>query len=158
MIEKKCLGLEEARVIVDAVLEASAKKDVPDPRPMAVAVVDDTGKLICAASMDGTLPISPRMAFNKAYSCVQFQRDGLDQFKRFITDEEYGKHSLGKARTDMSWFNDPRVVPLPGGVLIKLGDGSIVGAVGTSGRIAMVPMGDEELARIGAKAFTDKNP
>ena len=53
---------------------------------------------------------------------------------------------------DIAWFGDARYTPIPGGVVIKAKDGSILGAIGTSGRPARAPRGDEELARIGAKA------
>jgi uncharacterized protein GlcG (DUF336 family) len=53
---------------------------------------------------------------------------------------------------DMAWFGDPNAAPIPGGVLLREEDGTIVGAVGTSGRTAEE---DEELAQIGAKVYQD---
>jgi uncharacterized protein GlcG (DUF336 family) len=42
-----------------------------------------------------------------------------------------------------------RVVPLAGGVLIRNGDGAVIGAVGVSGAL---PEEDEECAHAGAAA------
>jgi uncharacterized protein GlcG (DUF336 family) len=52
-------------------------------------------------------------------------------------------------------FSSTTYTTIPCGVLIKTKDGNVVGAIGTSGRTPLVAMGDEELARIGAKAFEE---
>ena len=52
-------------------------------------------------------------------------------------------------------FCSPTYSVVPSGVLIKAKDGTVVGAVGTSGRAPLMPMGDEELSRIGVKAFEE---
>lgn len=56
-------------------------------------------------------------------------------------------------RRDIVWFGEHRHAPIPGGVLIKDAQGRIVGAVGTSGRVADAPGGDEDVAQAGAKAY-----
>jgi len=140
MIENKSLELKEARQVAEAVLQAAVETEPPD-RPMTVAVVDPSGELIYLARMDGTDAASVRCAVNKAYTAVQWKEDCID-IQNMIKDGR-----------DVAWYGDPRCAPIGGGVLIKASDGSIVGAVGTSGRVAMAPMGDEELARIGAKVM-----
>jgi glc operon protein GlcG len=141
MIKTASLDLEEARKIVDAVVEAARSTKPPD-RPMSVAVVDNAGVLLSFARMDGASPNTARMAINKAFTAIYWRRDTAEM-QNWIKDGR-----------DISWFGDPfRNAPIPGGVLIKSSDGYIVGAIGTSGRAAMGPMGDEELAQIGAKAF-----
>ena len=135
MQQKTSLGLEEGRSIVEAVLEA-ARKTKPG-RPMSVAVVDNAGIPIYFARMDGASPLTARMAINKAYTAIDTQRN---------TREQYEMMTSGR---DAAWFGEPRMAPIPGGVLIRLSDGSIAGAVGTSGRKADE---DEELALIGADA------
>jgi glc operon protein GlcG len=141
MIKTASLDLEEARKIVDTVVEA-ARTTKPPNRPMSVAVVDNAGVLISFARMDGASPNTARMAINKAYTAIYWKRETAEM-QDWIKDGR-----------DISWFGDPyRNAPIPGGILIKSSDGCIVGAVGTSGRAAMGPMGDEELARIGASAF-----
>ena len=143
------LGLEEARKIGEAVLEASRKTE-PQKKPMSVAVVDVAGDLIYFARMDGAIPLSAPMAIAKAYTAIQWKRDTIDILNRL----KQGKAELGMER-DISWFLEAgKFTPIPGGVLIKTNDGALVCAFGTSGRSALEPMGDEELARIGAKAFS----
>ncbi len=136
MTEEKTLGLEEARKIVEAILEATRKSE---GRPMAAAVVDIAGDLIYFARMDGAAPVTATMAINKAYTVIRWGRDTIVS------------HKMIKDGRDVAWFGDSRLAPIPGGVAIRSRDNTIIGAVGTSGRIALEPMGDEELARIGAK-------
>jgi len=119
MQEAKSLGLDEARKIVDAIIEASAKSE---GRPMAAAVVDR----------------------NKASTAMDAKRDTIVQ-RKFLKELDLAFYE----------FCSSTYSTIPGGVLIKTEDGNIVGAVGTSGRAPLAPMGDEELARIGAKAFKD---
>lgn len=136
MQEKRSLGLDESRPIVDAVLEAA--RTTKPGRPMSVGVVDNAGVLICFARMDGASPITARMAVNKAYTSIQWQRDTREV------------QNMMKEGRDIAWFGDPdRQAPIPGGILIRSSDGTIAGAVGTSGRTADE---DEELALIGAGA------
>ena len=137
MIEKKSLSLEEARKIAETALQA-AIETVPPGRPVCIAVVDPNGDLIYFVRMDGTVAGQLIMSMNKAYTSARLTRDTLDLQKMVEKGE------------DLSWFGDSRYTPVPGGVLIKAKDGSALGAIGISGRPVMAPMGDEELARIGA--------
>ena len=141
MIEKRTLGLEEARIIVEAMLEAATKKP---GGPSSFAVVDNSGIPIYLARMDGASPLTVRVAINKAYSAIDTQWDTKDMFARIQKLSE-----IEKVPRDIGWWGEPRLSAIPGGVLVKSSDGSIVGAVGTSGRTADE---DEELARIGASA------
>ena len=156
MQNRKSLGLEEARTIGEAVIEAARNSKPPqDTLPIAVAVVDNAGELIYFAKMDGNSPSSTIMAINKAYTCIRFQMDGIEAHVRFLQDsiDDYGKSgAMGKAKRDMSWFGDPRLIPMPGALLVRSSDGAILGAVAISGRSATGPMGDEDLAQIGVKA------
>lgn len=45
MQEGKSFGLKEARIIVDAVIEAAVKSE---RRPMAAALIDRHGDLVCS--------------------------------------------------------------------------------------------------------------
>jgi uncharacterized protein GlcG (DUF336 family) len=139
MIETKRLGLEEARKIIEAVLKAAAETMPPD-RPVCIAVVDPNGDLIYFARMDGTVAGQVIMSLNKAYTAARLTRDSIE-LQRMVKQGE-----------DIVWFGDARYTPVPGGVVIKASDGSVLGAIGISGRPVTAPRGDEELARIGAKA------
>jgi uncharacterized protein GlcG (DUF336 family) len=140
MLQERMLGsgirMDEAHKIVEAMLKEAMK----DPeRPMAFAVVDTSGTLVYFARMDGGSGMNSRMAINKAYTCIDTRRDTLES-----------ENILKKTGRDIAVFGELRYAALQGGVCIRSEDGSIVGAVGTSGRWASE---DEELARIGAKAY-----
>jgi glc operon protein GlcG len=141
MRKGKSLGLKEARKIVDAIIEAADKSE---GRPMAAAVVDRHGDLVCLARMDGATPLNGRMALYKCYTA-------MDAFRDTIGTREL----MDKLNLQYYEFCNPIFTTIPGGVLIKTKDGTVVGAVGTSGRDPLMPMGDEELARIGAKALEE---
>jgi len=141
MQEAKSLELKEARKIVDAIIDAAEKSE---GQPMAAAVVDRHGDLVYLARMDGATPITARMCVTKCYSAMELLRDT-------ITSREVQE----KLDLKSYEFSSITYTTIPGGVLVKSKDGTIVGAVGTSGRAPMAPMGDEELARIGAKAFEE---
>lgn len=139
MIERKSLGLEEARQIVDAALKAVSEAK---GRPMSVAVVDNNGDLICFARMDGTAPNTGTLAQNKAYTAARWGRE-THELENFLRSEN----------VDISWFGDPRNAPIHGGVPIKSSDGAIVGAIGISGRSNAEPPGDVEVALIGINSI-----
>ena len=144
MQEAKSVGLKEARHIVGAIIEASENSE---GAPMAAAVVDRYGHVVCVERMDGAYPVTARMCVIKCHSALEIMRDTIESRK--IQGE------LGLRPYE---FCDPNYSTIPGGVLLKTKDGTVVGAVGTSGRAPMAPMGDEELARVGAKAFEELMP
>ncbi len=137
----KSLGLKEAGKIVDAIIEASENSE---GRAMATAVVDRHGDLVCLARMDGATPLNGRMALYKCYTAIDAFRDTIGT-----------RELMDRLKLCTYEFCNPVFTTIPGGVLIKTKDGTVIGAVGTSGRDPLIPMGDEELARIGAKAFEE---
>ena len=138
MQERRSLGLEEAHKIVEAALEVvfAAKG-----RPISVAVVDNAGDLVHFSRMDGASPNSANVSINKAYTAIFWKRDTKEV-----------RALLEELNMDIAWFGNPRYSPIQGGVLIKSSDGSILGAIGISGRIPKEPPNDEDVAQIGAKA------
>jgi uncharacterized protein GlcG (DUF336 family) len=141
MQETKSIGLKEARHIVRAIIEASEKSE---GMPMCAAVLDRHGDLVCLERMDGAMPKTAAMSVNKAYSALQFLRDTIES-----------RQIQAKLDIKPYEFCDPHYSTIEGGVLLKTKDGTIVGALGTGGRAPMAPMGDEELARVGEKAFKE---
>ena len=87
--------------------------------------------------MDGASALTARMAMNKAYSAASFGRDTRAVNAWF---KEAGK--------DVAWYDDHRLTVVHGGVCISLGDGTLVGAIGASGRHE-----DEALSLVGLKAI-----
>jgi uncharacterized protein GlcG (DUF336 family) len=82
-------------------------------------VVDRSGQLRVLMRGDGTPPHGMELARRKAYTARTFRRSSLEWAKRSET-ELVGQRSLAE------------VIPLGGGVPIKVGDDTI-GAVGVSG-------------------------
>jgi uncharacterized protein GlcG (DUF336 family) len=142
MYTKLCLGLAEARVAVEAALKEAYKK--PD-EPVAVAVVDDQGKPVFFARMDGCPPVVVELALMKAYTAAVALMDTVSFAAR---DKDWGR--------DLSTYGDDRFTYLQGGLVIwspARPDGAnpvLLGGIGISGRMSDE---DERLARIGLEAM-----
>jgi glc operon protein GlcG len=133
------ITLKQAKEIIEEMLKYASEKK--PGRPSSFAIVDGAGILISFARMDGASPLTARMAVNKAYTAIDWKRDTKEIKEIFFT---------GEKKRDVAWFGDLRHAPIPGGVLLKEKEGTIAGAVGTSGRTAEE---DEELARVGEKEW-----
>ncbi|WP_416896624.1 MAG: GlcG/HbpS family heme-binding protein [Minwuia sp.] len=138
MAEK--LGLEQARIIVDAMLEEAAKQGLK----FAVSVVDAGGDLIHMSRMDGASALNARMSYNKAYTSTKWQRD-----TKRIKDRLFD-NALGDERRDITWFGDPLYTPVWGGIVLRSSDGTMLGALGESGGTYQQ---DEEIGQLGKKVF-----
>jgi glc operon protein GlcG len=134
------LGLEQARAVVEAILKAASDRGLY----FAAAVVDSGGELIHFARMDGASPLNAHMAINKAYTATKWRQD-----TKAIKDRLFDM-ALGDDRRDIAWFGDSRYTPVWGGILLRAGDGTVLGALGESGG---TPAQDEEIGQIGARAF-----
>jgi len=134
MAEK--LGLEEARAAVEAVFKAASAKNLR----YGAAVVDSGGELVYLARMDGAGPITARMSSNKAYTSAKWRAD-----TKMLKDRLF-------ERREMLWFGDLRFTPVWGGAVLRSKDGTVLGAIGTSGGSYV---DDEELGQAGAKAFSE---
>jgi uncharacterized protein GlcG (DUF336 family) len=141
----KKLGLDEARVVVEAVLGAASGRNLR----FAAAVVDSGGELVYFARMDGASPLNARMAVNKAYTATKWRHN-----TRAIQDRLFDM-GLGDDRRDIAWFGDPRFTAVWGGILLTGADGEVLGAVGESGG---TPAQDEELGQIGANVRRPLTP
>lgn len=133
-----CLTLEQARKIVDAMVEYTT---VTKPgRGMAFAVVDECGVLMYFARTPQASLINRQMAEKKAWSVIAFKRDTRATGELFE-----------KMRLNANDFCEPnRLTLIPGGNLIRTKEGYTVGAVGTSGRHYNE---DEEVALVGVGAY-----
>ncbi len=134
------LGLNEARAIVDAMLEAATQKGLK----FAAAVVDAGGDLIHLSRMNGASALNARMSYNKAYTATKWQND-----TRVIKQRLFDM-SLGDERREITWFCDPLYTPVWGGIVLRSKDGTMLGALGESGGTYQQ---DEEIGQLGAKLF-----
>jgi len=116
------LSLKQAQTIVSKTLEKGQELKLS---PLTVAVVDDGGSMKAFAREDGPgAALRPQIATGKAFGAV-----GMGLSSRAISERVVERPHFGVALVGAS---DGRLVPVPGGVLIKEGD-EIIGAVGVSG-------------------------
>jgi uncharacterized protein GlcG (DUF336 family) len=116
------ISLKDAGVIVDSALAKGREKGF---EPLSVFVLDAGGHLVAAKREDGSGIIRCELAIGKAYGALGF---GLGT--RTLAARAAKVPSFMAAASDAS---GGRVVPAPGGVLIRGDDGSVIGAVGISG-------------------------
>ncbi len=116
------LTLNMARSIVDNALAKSKELGL---KPLAVAVFDERGCLRAFLSQDGTSLLRGDVAQGKAYGALALGMGSRAIFKRaqeqpFFVD---AVNSLAQGK----------IIPVPGGVLMRDKSGVLIGAVGVSG-------------------------
>ena len=117
------LTLDQAAIIVDATLAKGVEMEL---NPLTVSVVDSGGNLKAFKREDGPgAALRPQVATGKAFGAV-----GMGRSSRVLAGMAQDRPNFVNALVGVA---DGRLVPVPGGVLIKNGDGDIIGAVGVSG-------------------------
>ena len=119
------ITLSQATAIVEAALKKGRETSCA---PLAVAVLDDGGHLKAFAREDGAGILRPQIAFGKAWGALGMGL-GIRNFARRIA-EQPAAPAFFNALAAMS---EGRVVPVPGGVLIRDDSKTVIGAVGISG-------------------------
>ncbi|MFC1953673.1 heme-binding protein [Chloroflexota bacterium] len=138
MTEKPIIDFAQSQAALKAMVEQALQ--TPD-KPVAIAIVDDTGNLLAFVKMDNLRLFARRHAIRKAYTAA-------------ITGMDSGAHAerLKERGLSVSDFGgDPNLTPGQGGVAVRSKDGIIMGGIGVGG----YPSGqtDEDLAKIGLKAM-----
>jgi uncharacterized protein GlcG (DUF336 family) len=116
------VSLEAASIIVD---EALAKGRALGFHPLAVAVLDPRGCLKAYKAEDGTSLMRLDIAFGKAWGAL-----GMGFGNRELTRRSAKAPMFFNSLQVMT---EGKMVPVPGGVLIRNAAGAVVGAVGISG-------------------------
>ena len=116
------LTLAEAENIIDAALRAARAAAAP---PLCVAVLDEGGHLKLLKREDGAALLRPDIAIGKAWGAVAMQVPS-----RTIAAVSRDNPQFIAALAALS---GGRVLPNPGGVLVRGPDGEVLGAVGISG-------------------------
>ena len=132
------LTLEVARSILDAALERSAALKL---NPLAVIVLDARGCLKAAFVQDGTSLLRAEVAHGKAFGALALGMGSRAIFKR-AQEQAYFVDAVNT-------LAQGKIVPVPGGVLIRTPNGDLAGAVGISGDTSD---NDEACAIAGIKA------
>lgn len=120
LISKKTLSLEAALKIVETAKAKAAEFKVGG----AIAVVDESGGLICLERLDGTMPAAAQIAIGKAATSAAFKRPTI-KIEELIQQQRLAMLTLGG-------ITDTLYVPLMGAYPIVV-DGEIVGAVSVAG-------------------------
>lgn len=114
--------LEHARKIIAGTLAAGQDKGL---KPLSVVVLDAGGHVIAFERLDGASPGRFGVAHGKAYGAVMLGMSGQAQMAR-AEQQAYFMAAVNGV------FGG-HVVPVPGGILVKDEDGSVIGAVGVTG-------------------------
>lgn len=114
--------LAQAATIVDAALKKGRDTSCA---PLTVAVLDAGGHLVCFKREDKSGILRFDIAYGKAWGALGFG---------------FGSRELGNRASKQQMFytaiaaaSGGRVVPAPGGVLIRNAAGDVIGCVGISG-------------------------
>ena len=139
MYSKSMLSLEQCQAAIAAMI-ADYNNDT-SRRPIAMAIVDDTGNLISFAKIDRCRLTAARNATKKAYTAALMALDTVDYAARL---KEQGR--------TVAETGDPMMLSLQGGIVVlNPNDGSVLGGIGMGGFPSGVA--DEETARVRLKAL-----
>jgi glc operon protein GlcG len=128
-----CLTMKMCQEMMNWII-STAQED--GGKPLAVCICDHEGTVAASVKMDGVPSRSVHLAQHKAYTAMRMQ-----------TTTESFMARLEREKADIAFFCDPKLTPFPGGAPIVASDGSIIGAVGISGRSSEE---DQYLAGIAA--------
>src|ERR1700688_845463 len=115
------LSLDSAARIVDAALAHALTLKL---KPLTVAVLDAGGHLVAFKRQDRSGILRPDIAQAKAWGALGMGLGGRALAQRAEMAPAFF--------TSLASVSHGRIVPVPGGVLIRAADGDIVGAVGIS--------------------------
>lgn len=115
-------GLETAQAIVAKALETGQQEGF---KPLTVVVLDAGGHVIAAARQDGASNNRFDIAHGKAYGALAMGMGSRALMER----AEQQAYFISAAAASLGG----RLIPVPGGVLVRDGEGSLLGAVGITG-------------------------
>ncbi len=116
------LNIDAARTIIR---ETLAKAHEMKLKPMSVIVLDAGGHPLAFEREDGAAPGRYAIAEGKAYGAVMLGMPGSAQMARAEAQHYFMTAANGA-------FGG-KVVPVPGGVIVRGDDGQVLGAVGVTG-------------------------
>ena len=116
------IDLAHATVVVDKALAQGRSLGLP---PLTVAILDGSGCLVCFKREDGSSLLRPEIAQAKAWGAL-----GMGMGSRALAQRASVQPAFISAVNALA---GGRLIPVPGGVLIRSSDKSIVGAVGITG-------------------------
>jgi uncharacterized protein GlcG (DUF336 family) len=116
------IDLAHATVIVDKALAQGRTLKLP---PLTVAVLDASGCLVSFKREDGSSLLRPEIAQAKAWGAL-----AMGMGSRALAQRASAQPAFVSAVNALA---GGRLIPVPGGVLIRSNDQSVIGAVGITG-------------------------
>ena len=132
------LTLAQASIIVDKALEHARSLKL---KPLTVAVLDAGGHLVALKREDNSSLLRPQIAQGKAWGVLGMGFGGREFARRAAAAPAF--------IAAISQASEGRIIPVPGGVLIRSAERAIIGSVGISGDASEQ---DESCAVFGIKA------
>jgi len=122
------LSLQQANRIIDTVLQAARERNMP---PLAVAILDTGAHLKALQREDGVSFLRVQIAQSKAWGALAMSCN-TDQLAERYTQ---GVQQQGFIDA-LNAMTGGKIIPLPGGVLVRDEKGNILGAVGAAGGVS----------------------
>ena len=116
------LSLATAQTIIAAAMDKAAELRI---KPITVAVLDAGGHLTALARQDGSSIMRPQIAYGKAYGAL-----AVGTGTRWLNANAESRPHFIQALNGASGGS---IIPVPGGVMIRDGQGKALGAVGITG-------------------------
>ncbi len=116
------ISASKARTIIRKTL---AKGQEMGLKPLSVVVLDAGGHVKAFEREDGAAPGRFAIAHGKAYGAVMLGMPGSAQMARAEQQHYF--------MTAVNGVYDGKVIPVPGGILVKDKRGNVIGAVGVTG-------------------------
>ncbi|WP_299782797.1 heme-binding protein [uncultured Roseobacter sp.] len=116
------ISLRKARTIVHKTFEKGRELDL---KPLSVVVLDAGGHVQAFEREDGAAPGRFEIAFGKAYGSVMLGIPGSAQMARAEQQAYF--------MTCVNGAYGGKVIPVPGGILLRDKKGVVIGAVGVTG-------------------------
>ncbi|MDD9921020.1 MAG: heme-binding protein [Boseongicola sp.] len=116
------ISLTKARAITRGILKKGREMEL---KPLSVVVLDTGGHVKYFEREDGASPGRFDIARGKAFGVIMTGMTGTALMKR-AEEQAYFVTALNGAY-------DGKVIPVPGGVIVKDGRGRVIGSVGVTG-------------------------
>ena len=116
------IGLETAKTITDGVRAAGREHKL---KPLTVVVLDAGGHVVSVEREDGASNNRFEIAFGKAYGALALGMGSRSLMARAEQQPYFISAAAGAI--------GGKLIPVPGGVLVKDATGSTIGCVGVSG-------------------------
>ena len=116
------ISLTKARKMIAVIFRTAAEMEL---KPLSVIVMDAGGNVKAFERQDGAAAGRFKIAEGKAYGCIMMGIGGTALMER-AEKQAYFINAAGAAY-------DGKLIPVPGGVLLRSPKGEVVGAIGVTG-------------------------